>query len=97
MFQGRGGKGSIYVWASGNGGSYGDCCSADSLVSSPFTVSIAALTHEGKPAYFQENCPSILAAVYTGGVSRETMKSLMNGAKHEKTFPMVSHSLIYSN
>ncbi|XP_075266131.1 neuroendocrine convertase 2-like [Convolutriloba macropyga] len=93
---GRGGLGSIYVWASGNGGSVGDCCSADSLVSSPFTVSIGALTHEGRPAYFQESCPSTIAAVYTGGVSREQMDVLMQGSRQEKSYPMVTTSIMFN-
>ena len=39
--QGRGGKGSIYVWASGDGGSYEDCnCNCDGCASSMWTISI---------------------------------------------------------
>ena len=90
LLKGRRGLGSIYVWASGNGGSSGDCCSADSLVSSPYSVAIAALTHESKPAYFQETCPGILTSVYSGGVSKLQMKNLKEGAKMEKSHPMVS-------
>ena len=37
VLQGRGGKGSIFVWASGNGGSQADSCSCDGYTNSVFT------------------------------------------------------------
>ena len=38
--EGRNGKGAIYVWASGNGGSKGDNCNCDGYTASIYTVSI---------------------------------------------------------
>ncbi len=40
LFQGRQGKGNIYVWATGNGGMQGDTCSCDGYVSSIYTLSV---------------------------------------------------------
>ena len=40
FFQGRKGKGVIYVWAAGNGGSKGDNCNCDGYTSSIYTLSI---------------------------------------------------------
>ena len=37
-FQGRQGKGSIFVWASGNGGRDGDNCNCDGYTNSIFTL-----------------------------------------------------------
>jgi proprotein convertase subtilisin/kexin type 7 len=37
---GRGGYGSIYVVASGNGGRFGDNCNYDGYANSPYTVTI---------------------------------------------------------
>lgn len=37
-FQGRGGKGSIFVWASGNGGRQHDSCACDGYITSIYTV-----------------------------------------------------------
>lgn len=37
-FQGRGGKGSIFVWASGNGGRQYDSCACDGYITSIYTV-----------------------------------------------------------
>jgi len=36
--KGRGGKGSIFVWAAGNGGKYWDNCNCDGYVSSIYTI-----------------------------------------------------------
>lgn len=67
--QGRGGKGSIYVWATGNGGQYDDDCDCDGYVSSPFTIAIGSINGKGKLSYFSEWCTATLTVVYTGGSS----------------------------
>uniref|UniRef100_UPI003AABD16D endoprotease bli-like n=1 Tax=Centroberyx gerrardi TaxID=166262 RepID=UPI003AABD16D len=64
--KGRGGKGSIYVWAAGNGGVHSDHCGADGYVSSIYSIAIGAVTHTGKPAYFGEPCPGVMAVTMTG-------------------------------
>ncbi|KAM3873590.1 neuroendocrine convertase 1-like [Diretmus argenteus] len=64
--KGRGGKGSIYVWASGNGGMHSDHCGADGYVNSIYSMAIGAVTHTGKPAFFGEPCPGIMAVTLTG-------------------------------
>ena len=40
VVRGRNGKGSIFVWASGNGGRYADNCNCDGYTNSIFTLSI---------------------------------------------------------
>ncbi|XP_067951306.1 PC3-like endoprotease variant B [Watersipora subatra] len=65
--EGRGGKGSIFVWATGNGGYNGDDCAADGYVSSPYTLSIGSINNYAESTYFMEWCPSTLAVIYTGG------------------------------
>jgi furin len=64
---GRGGKGSIFVWATGNGGSVGDDCSCDGYVSSIYTLSVGCISDQGLSTYFSEICPSTMAVVFTGG------------------------------
>jgi len=44
---GRQGKGSIFVWASGNGGRYTDSCNCDGYTNSIFTLSISSATQAG--------------------------------------------------
>ena len=41
---GRGGLGSIIVFASGNGGSAGDNCNADGYTNSIYTIAIGGIT-----------------------------------------------------
>lgn len=65
-FQGRGGKGSIFVWAAGNGGMHHDHCGADGYVNTIYSIAIGAVTQTGKPAYFGEPCPGVMAVTLTG-------------------------------
>lgn len=67
VIHGRNGKGSIYVWATGNGGMNEDDCSADGYVSRPETLSVGSVTDWGKSPFFMENCTSTFAVVPSGG------------------------------
>ena len=67
IFQGRNGKGTIFVWATGNGGGYNDTCAADGYVSSPYSVSIGSLSDEGQLPFYMEKCSSTMAVIPTGG------------------------------
>uniref|UniRef100_A0A3P8R5Y9 P/Homo B domain-containing protein n=2 Tax=Astatotilapia calliptera TaxID=8154 RepID=A0A3P8R5Y9_ASTCA len=64
--KGRGGKGSIYVWAAGNGGMQHDHCGADGYVNSIYNIAIGAVTQTGKPTFFGEPCPGVMAVTLTG-------------------------------
>ncbi|XP_070821968.1 furin-like protease kpc-1 [Chaetodon trifascialis] len=64
--KGRGGKGSIYVWAAGNGGMQRDHCGADGYVNSIYNIAIGAVSQTGKPASFGEPCPGVMAVTLTG-------------------------------
>ncbi|TWW79637.1 Proprotein convertase subtilisin/kexin type 5, partial [Takifugu flavidus] len=63
---GRRGKGSIFVWAAGNGGLQLDHCGADGYVNSIYNIAIGAVSHAGKPAYFGEPCPGVMAVTLSG-------------------------------
>lgn len=65
--EGRGGKGNIFVWASGNGGGNDDDCNCDGYVGMPETISIGSITDRGGTPYFMEKCPSTFAVVPSGG------------------------------
>ncbi|XP_017268681.2 furin-like protease kpc-1 [Kryptolebias marmoratus] len=64
--KGRGGRGSIFVWAAGNGGMQQDHCGADGYVNSIYNIAIGAITQTGKPTYFGEPCPGVMAVTLTG-------------------------------
>jgi subtilisin family serine protease len=64
--KGRQGKGSIYVFASGNGGS-SDGCNCDGYTNSMYTLSIGAVdSHDDEP-YYNERCASTHAVTYSSG------------------------------
>lgn len=64
--EGRGGKGSIYVWASGNGGEYFDNCNCDGYANSIYTIAVAAANEDGLSVTFSEQCSAILTSAYSG-------------------------------
>ncbi|KAM8895396.1 proprotein convertase subtilisin/kexin type 6 isoform 2-T2 [Spinachia spinachia] len=69
--KGRKGLGSIFVWASGNGGRQGDHCSCDGYTSSIYTISISSTTENGNKPWYLEVCSSIIATTYSSGEFNE--------------------------
>ncbi|XP_078286023.1 furin-like [Rhinoraja longicauda] len=65
--QGRGGRGSIFVWASGNGGRERDSCNCDGYTNSIYTLSISSTTQNGNVPWYSEACSSTLATTYSSG------------------------------
>ncbi|KAL3613164.1 Neuroendocrine convertase 1 [Castilleja foliolosa] len=65
--KGRGGKGTIYVWANGNGGGNEDNCNCDGYSSSIYTISIASASQHGLFPWYGETCSSTLATAYSSG------------------------------
>ncbi|XP_049276477.1 furin-like protease 1 isoform X2 [Anopheles funestus] len=68
---GRGGKGSIFIWASGNGGREHDNCNCDGYTNSIWTLSISSTSEEGQVPWFSEMCSSTLATTYSSGNTNE--------------------------
>eukprot|EP00038_Savillea_parva_P007732 m.172197 g.172197 ORF g.172197 m.172197 type:complete len:971 (+) comp13486_c0_seq1:235-3147(+) len=68
---GRGGKGSIYVFASGNGGSSGDSCNCDGYCNSIYTIAIGAITEDNTKPYYTEPCTATLASTYSSGTGHQ--------------------------
>lgn len=58
--EGRGGRGAVYVWASGNGRANGDACSYDGYASSRFVLAVGAVGRHGKTPWYSEGCPALL-------------------------------------
>ena len=65
--KGRSGKGSIFVWASGNGGREKDNCNCDGYTNSIWTLSISSATEKGSVPWYSEACSSTLATTYSSG------------------------------
>lgn len=66
--EGRNGLGSIYVWASGDGGPDDDC-NCDGYAASMWTISINSATNDGQTAGYDESCSSTLASTFSNGKS----------------------------
>ncbi|KAF7338023.1 PHOMO B domain-containing protein [Mycena venus] len=64
---GRGGKGSIFVFASGNGAGSGDQCNFDGYTNSIYSVTVSAVDHKGTRPYYSEGCTANMIAAYSSG------------------------------
>ena len=71
--QGRSGRGSIFVWASGNGGRDADSCNCDGYTNSIYTLSISSATENGRIPWYSEACSSTLATTFSSGGQGEQM------------------------
>lgn len=66
--QGRGGLGTLFVWASGNGGLHYDNCNCDGYTNSIHTLSVGSTTKQGRVPWYSEACASTLTTTYSSGV-----------------------------
>merc|ERR1712165_325148 len=69
--QGRKGKGSIFVWASGNGGHYKDNCNCDGYATSIYTITVSSTSESGHIPWYSEACSSTMATTYSSGTTSE--------------------------
>ncbi|XP_056646540.1 furin-like protease 1, isoforms 1/1-X/2 isoform X2 [Diorhabda sublineata] len=69
--KGRNGKGSIFIWASGNGGRDHDNCNCDGYTNSIYSLSISSVTENGHVPWYSEACSSTLASTYSSGALGE--------------------------
>ena len=59
---GRGGKGTIFLFAGGNGADVGDDSNYDGFANSIYTIAITAVSDKGTPAYYAEPGANLVAA-----------------------------------
>ncbi|KZV96157.1 hypothetical protein EXIGLDRAFT_609504 [Exidia glandulosa HHB12029] len=67
---GRGGKGSIFVFASGNGAGSGDQCNFDGYTNSIFSVTVSAIDYKNLHPYYSEMCAANMIVTYSSGSGR---------------------------
>ncbi|KAL3464673.1 peptidase S8/S53 domain-containing protein [Aspergillus heterothallicus] len=65
--KGRDGKGSIFVFAAGNGAPSGDNCNFDGYTNSIYSITVGAIDREGKHASYSESCSAQLVVAYSSG------------------------------
>ncbi|TFK42488.1 peptidase S8/S53 domain-containing protein [Crucibulum laeve] len=64
---GRSGKGSIFVFASGNGAAHGDQCNFDGYTNSIYSVTVSAVDYKGMHPYYSESCAANMIVAYSSG------------------------------
>ncbi|GBE81896.1 Protease KEX1 [Sparassis crispa] len=64
---GRDHKGSVFVFASGNGGRSSDQCNFDGYTNSIFSVTVAAVDYKGLHPDYSEPCAANLIVAYSSG------------------------------
>jgi len=64
---GRGGKGTIILWAGGNGGDVGDDSNYDGYANSIYTIAVAALSNAGTQAYYSEPGANLIVTAPSSG------------------------------
>ena len=79
FYKGRGGKGSIFVWANGNGGHYDDCA-ADGYASSIYTISVGAMSVHGNKSPFDEPCSAKMTTTYV--TNFDGYSNVVNNSTH---------------
>ncbi|KAL3476409.1 peptidase S8/S53 domain-containing protein [Aspergillus californicus] len=67
--KGRDGKGSIFVFAAGNGATSGDNCNFDGYTNSIYSITVGAIDREGKHASYSESCSAQLVVAYSSGTT----------------------------
>lgn len=65
--QGRGGKGSVYVFAAGNGAASDDNCNFDGYTNSIYSITIGAIDNNDEHPYYSEACSAQLVVTYSSG------------------------------
>ncbi|CDZ97435.1 kex protein [Phaffia rhodozyma] len=64
---GRDGKGSVFVFAAGNGGGMDDQCNFDGYTNSIYSITIGAVDRKGLHPYYSELCAAVMAVAPSSG------------------------------
>ncbi|KAK2747321.1 pheromone processing endoprotease [Myotisia sp. PD_48] len=65
--KGRGGKGSVFVFAAGNGANKGDNCNFDGYTNSIYSITVGAIDRQNNHPYYSESCSAQLVVTYSSG------------------------------
>jgi len=65
--KGRGGRGTIYVFAAGNGAASEDNCNFDGYTNSIYSITVGAIDRQGQHPYYSEKCSAQLIVTYSSG------------------------------
>lgn len=76
LLEGRNGKGSIFVFAAGNGQLGRDNCNFDGYANGAFALTIGAIGADNSSPYYMEECAAMLAVTYSSGGSSKSDESV---------------------
>lgn len=65
--EGRDSKGSLYVFASGNGGRAFDQCNFDGYTNSIYSITVGAIDYKGLHPNYAEACSAVMVVTYSSG------------------------------
>jgi len=82
---GRGGKGTIILWAGGNGGDVGDDSNYDGYANSIYTIAVAALGNTGTQAYYSEPGANLIVTAPSSGGTLGIVTTDLTGASGYNT------------
>src|SRR5262249_22179245 len=64
---GRTGRGTVLVWAAGDGGANGDNCNYDAYANSRFGIAVGAVDDAARQAPYSESCSALLVTAPSSG------------------------------
>lgn len=64
---GRGGKGTVFLWAAGNGNGSGDDSNYDGWANSPHAIAVSAINEKGRASWYSEPGANILVCAPSNG------------------------------
>ncbi|ORY32479.1 hypothetical protein BCR33DRAFT_856554 [Rhizoclosmatium globosum] len=70
ILNGRNGLGSIFVFASGNGGASGDNCNFDGYTNSIYTITVGAVDRNNQHPEYSERCSANMIVMYSSATVR---------------------------
>lgn len=73
--QGRQRKGSIFVFAGGNGDRTNDTSANEPFANLPYTIVINGVTYDNRPPDFAKECACVLASAFTAGLDDRRVSS----------------------
>jgi hypothetical protein len=76
--KGRDKKGSIFVFASGNGAASGDNCNFDGYTNSIYTITVGSIDRHNRHPFYSEQCSALLVTTYSSSGSADYIVSYQN-------------------
>ncbi|MBK8093927.1 MAG: S8 family serine peptidase [Verrucomicrobiaceae bacterium] len=64
---GRAGKGTVFLWAAGNGNGSGDDSNYDGWAASPYAIAVSAINEKGRASWYSEPGANILVCAPSNG------------------------------